>query len=516
MQILIILLVAVLVYIQGWRIITILMVMKTVKKIPYNCQLIKLLPNEIPAAVQEAFAKISEVLRANHLEKVTDFRMEGLEGYYSLYRDDSERMYADIVCSQVKNIFSFILGITTYFTDGAMVRTTNIPKLPPPDNTFPNKTIRCFPDCMPEDLLRLHKEYITHQTPQPEKQKLPQDLLKLLEKENQESRDAQIKKGRLKRDKDEKYLKYSFLYLFSWVSYILKQKEGRQIKHPGLITHLPYARGFANWINPASPLAQEYLSPAPEPKKKHWLWRWEFFVPLLIILVFVYNNLQHKKDSASSRSDYSKYRQGYYQKLYTFGQVQVSPLTENLEKIQTWWETYYQPAARSLQPGLKPEQIRERLKDLPLTIPEDLYTLYTWHNGQQPTGPGAEFIPAYTFLSLDDALKTYREMRELSKTSIQDNEFWPPYYFPILSFEGSYYVVLCGGDKPGSVIERLLEDPEPGAAYPTIAFFIQEIAENYASGAYYIDGEGHLNTDNEKIQTVFKKYHPALPPRYVP
>lgn len=513
-------LVAIILLVQAMRIITILKAMKATPKIPYNSEYKIVLPFEIPPTVQGAFAKISGVLQAHNLVKVTDFRIEGQGGYYSLYRDDNERMHVSILSSkEINSTFVIAVNITTYFTDGSMVLSANTPPYTLPSNIQPNETLRYFPDCMPDDLLRLHKEYIANQTPQLTKKELPENLLKFLEKESRESLDIKIKKGQLKRDKDEKYLEYSFLYHFSLVSqildYKLKQQMGKSVKHPCLVTNLPYARGFAGWINPGSRQAWESHSAALGLRKKKW--RWEFLVPIIMMIMimmmmmFVLNNTQHKRD----RSDYLKYRQEHYRKLYTFGRVKVSPLTESLEKIEKWWETYLQPTFRSLQPGLSREQVQQVLKNLPLTIPEELYTLYSWHNGQQGTGPGVEFIPAYSFLSLQDAVETYREMRKVSKkTGKEGNKIWPPYYFPILSFQDSFYVVLCGGEKPGSVLDLLLEDPEPGAAYPSISAFMQEIAENYDAGAYYVGNEGLLETDVDKIETVFKKYHPALPSKY--
>ena len=513
MKILSIVLVAIVLLWQALRIIIILALIKTTPKIRDNTELKEILPGEIPAPVKEAFAKISGVLQTHNLVKVGDFRAEFSTGYWSLYRDDNERMLVKILSSPVKKTFYIELHITTYFTDGTIVFSANTNPTSLSANISPNETLRYFPDCMPEDLLRLHKEYIALQTPHLEKKELPQDLLKFLGKEIRESLDIKIKKGQLKRDKkDERYLKHSFFDLFSSTSLlkVLKANEGRGGKHPGLIPHLPYTRGFAQWANPGSLQTRLYRASAPGYEKKESKWRWEFIVPVLIIIfLFVLNYLPNIID----RSDYLKYRQEHYRKLYTFGQVQVSPLAVSLEKIGKWLETYYQPAARSLQPGLSREQVQPLLKDLPLTIPGELYNLYSWHNGQQRIGPGAEFIPAYSFLSLQDALKTYRDMRELS-INIQGDETWPSYFFPILSFQDSFYVVLCGGEKPGTVLDLLLEDPEPGTAYPTIAVFMQEIAENFDAGAYYIDDEGEFNTDDDKIQKVFKKYHPALPLRY--
>jgi hypothetical protein len=84
----------------------------------------------------------------------------------------------------------------------------------------------------------------------------------------------------------------------------------------------------------------------------------------------------------------------------------------------------------------------------------------------------------------------------------------------MLSFQDSFVVVLCGGDKPGIVLDLSLEDPDPAAAYPNITAFMQEIAEYFQTGAYYINDEGDLVIDVKQEQMIFRKYHPALDSRY--
>ena len=517
MYILIAILLGVLLLLQAWRFVIILILMKATSKIPYNPEYKTLLPTEIPIPVQDAFAKIAGVLEAHNLVKDQDFRIEGTNGFFRIYRDDNERLEVLLLGTEVKGNFSFSLQIATCFSDDTEVFSSNTLPTYLPGNRLPNEIGRFFPDCMPEDLLRLHNEYIAERLAHVKKKELPPDIVKFQEKEDRESLERKIKKGILKRDKDENYLKFSFSYHFSLVSFYLRSREGRPLKHPELITNIPYTRGFAAWINPDSPQAKAVRVGSPEQKKK--VKKSNAFLILSIIIfgisIYTYfSHSSHKKrdDFAARRTEYTQYVEEHNRKLYSFGQVPSSPLAASLERIEKWLAVNYPQASRTLRPGLSREQIRQELKDLPLAIPEEMYSLYGWHNGQEPTGKEAELIPAYTFLSLREAVNTYREMRSLG------DESWPDNYFPILSFEGSFYVVLCGGDKPdkpGSVLDILLESLDsPSTAYPSIASFMQEIAEYFDSGAYYMDAEGYLTVNRDKLIPVFKKYHPALRSNY--
>jgi len=313
---------------------------------------------------------------------------------------------------------------------------------------------------------------------------------------------------------------YSFSYAFKMTANILKHHEGRAGRHPCTITGIPYEKGFDYWINPGFP--QAYNRTVPGEKKKQWkkILYWVLILVLTIVLFILssHNREVSRREEALRREEYAAARAAHYQKLYTFGQVHVSPLTESLEKIENWLETYNQPAARSLNPGLTREQIQQVFKVLPFTPVEELYTFYSWHNGQG-LDIDVNFIPGYDFLSLEYAVKEYRMVRKISKdlekllgTASEKKDLWPVYFFPFISLQGDSFGVLCGGPKPGSVLELFIEDPDPLVAYPGIASFMQEIAEGFETGAYYITDEGDLETNEEKKQIVFLKYHPALTP----
>jgi hypothetical protein len=149
---------------------------------------------------------------------------------------------------------------------------------------------------------------------------------------------------------------------------------------------------------------------------------------------------------------------------------------------------------------------------------EELYTLYTWRNGQKGTvgDRTAILFPWNRFMPLEEAVKAYREMQKQNEQEGTDFGMGERkhYYFPIIEQPGFYYIVLCGGDKPGTVLKRLDGSLFDEAAYPGITGLMQEIAEYFNAGAFYISDEGLMEVHQEKQLSIFKKYHPALYPAH--
>jgi hypothetical protein len=199
---------------------------------------------------------------------VGDFKAVGLPGYLSLSRENSEKMMVRMGSNLTEGYIGIQLDIFTYFTDGSSVTSTNALVAPISLSILPHETIRHFPDCMPEDLVRLHKEYIARQTTHLERQEIPGDIVKFMQDKDQEENEIKIKQGKIIKDQDRRFLNYSFFYAFALASNILKHQEGRAGKHRCTIIGIPYKKGFDSWINPGFPPAPHPA--APGDVKKEW------------------------------------------------------------------------------------------------------------------------------------------------------------------------------------------------------------------------------------------------------
>jgi hypothetical protein len=89
------------------------------------------------------------------------------------------------------------------------------------------------------------------------------------------------------------------------------------------------------------------------------------------------------------------------------------------------------------QPGLDPEEIRQRMATLDIRLPDEAVLWWSWRNGETPEGWGKVLPQWQRFASLDDAISTYRRVREIAVNTAPDdpsedpNELWEPTWFPM-------------------------------------------------------------------------------------
>jgi cell wall assembly regulator SMI1 len=139
------------------------------------------------------------------------------------------------------------------------------------------------------------------------------------------------------------------------------------------------------------------------------------------------------------------------------------------------------------------ELVRQLAGGLPFELGEQLVELYEWHNGTDASGPGTpSLMPGTIFLSEQDTIADYSQRVETSHLFATDeseaSEIYDPTWFPVfLDAGGNVHVVLHGGERNGSVWFIPLEEPELRyESAPSLAAFLDQIAECYERGAYFI------------------------------
>lgn len=195
-----------------------------------------------------------------------------------------------------------------------------------------------------------------------------------------------------------------------------------------------------------------------------------------------------------------------------YGEVEIAPLGDSLERIESWLERRMKPTARTFHRGRRRSAVAARLGQLGLDPPRELYALYGWHDGQRDT-TDADLLPGYRFLSLEAAGDAVTDMAQGAADGTVP-ESWSQSWFPILEGGAGYVVVVCAGDDAGTVLEW---SSVTGRAirHPSLAALMQEIADGYEAGAYTVGDDGTLVRDEELELEVFERYHPALPSRGV-
>jgi hypothetical protein len=143
----------------------------------------------------------------------------------------------------------------------------------------------------------------------------------------------------------------------------------------------------------------------------------------------------------------------------------VALVSDSCERLLALLQSDFPWDAEHFQPGLSREEIEEKISELPFSLPEEVYELYQWRNGN-PSGnlliPGKlagcqEYF--WFMLSLENSLDAYwlrGEMSRLQKKGI----IWDQHYFPIFQslHEKLFHVIEIGKEAS----RLFLFDPSEG------------------------------------------------------
>lgn len=159
----------------------------------------------------------------------------------------------------------------------------------------------------------------------------------------------------------------------------------------------------------------------------------------------------------------------------------------------------------ALLPGLGQEQTRQLAGALPFELDEQLVELYGWHNGADESISGRpDLMPGTMFWSEQDAIDDYSQRVEIAHQVATDESealaIYDPSWFPVfVDVGGNVHVVLHGGESKGSVWFIPSEEPELRyQAAPSLAAFLDQVAECYEKGAYFIrSGSVHVDPSLE-------------------
>ena len=209
----------------------------------------------------------------------------------------------------------------------------------------------------------------------------------------------------------------------------------------------------------------------------------------------------------------------------------MSILTESLEKVFTWLLTHQPSYALALQSGLTYAQIQEKTKDLPFKLPTEVVELYQWRNGTKDSEQyTSRFFPAFTFLSLDQALIHYNELIDFAVESgrilisdpttqiswednINPNEIYNPKWFPLFTFQNEDYYLSIGSEQEevsSVILDFSTQGSETRPAYESLTKMILAIAECYEENVYFLGEFSLVVNDEEQEESIRLKYNPTM------
>jgi hypothetical protein len=176
----------------------------------------------------------------------------------------------------------------------------------------------------------------------------------------------------------------------------------------------------------------------------------------------------------------------------------MSELTEALESILDWLEKNNPYEFSHLRAGLSRDEIDELVKDLPFTVPEEVYELYQWHDGLADRFLCNQF----DFMCLREAVSKYHDgVGENSSYSREDTHSFEQ-SFPIfkLWYQGNVvYTIIANGENKGKVMLYDTECREYPLQYPNLLSLVKRGAD-WCKLAYRNDEESWEVDKDSKIE----------------
>jgi len=162
-----------------------------------------------------------------------------------------------------------------------------------------------------------------------------------------------------------------------------------------------------------------------------------------------------------------------------------------------------------LQEGESPNKIREIFEAEGLAVHNDVIEMYSHFNGTKivkgDSLDDVHFFPGFYWMSLLDALNTYRAFRSDSR--------WNPSWFPIFgNGGGDFYAVVSDRNSAsfGGVIGFILGEDEHPVEFESLMIMLKSISCCYDQKVYF-EKSGYLEANDIEAMQIAKKLNSNLP-----
>jgi len=162
----------------------------------------------------------------------------------------------------------------------------------------------------------------------------------------------------------------------------------------------------------------------------------------------------------------------------------MSEMTEALQRIEIWLQNHMPNRAAELKPGLTRNEIDEQVKDLPFSLPDEVYELYQWHD----VNVDMFAVEAYDFLSLGSAVAAYHEwLSEVRFHERKEGYFFEKSIpiFQLWSENGVLLSVVCEDYKNYPVRMLDIYCRDFSVRYTSLKKLILHVAHWYEAAQYY-------------------------------
>lgn len=154
-------------------------------------------------------------------------------------------------------------------------------------------------------------------------------------------------------------------------------------------------------------------------------------------------------------------------------------------------------------PGLLREELEQAWKEDAHPLPDDIVTLYAWHNGIDEDAE--ELFRGHRFLPFADVLQVWKMHRDL-----YSGDFLP---FMQNIFGFSVMADMRRDHHAGLVYETDADDFCHPLVYPNLAAYFAAVAACFREGVFQVEagGGGELVGRHDAMQRVCKRFSLALP-----
>ena len=178
-----------------------------------------------------------------------------------------------------------------------------------------------------------------------------------------------------------------------------------------------------------------------------------------------------------------------------------------LDKIETSLQQLHHSCVDHLNPGLSSQKIQELFEEIPLQPNQDLHALYAWRNGSEDsegiTLGELAFFPGFYFMSLEESIQTYLELRE--------TDDWKKSWFPIFaSGGGDFYAMNLASEGQGQILGFYVFEEEAQVEYQSLESMLATLKACYEQGIIFRNEQGYLDMDYRKHAEISHDINPDL------